>query len=78
MPVRPVPCVRYSFSMQRTLAQEERLLVLSSSSDAVMGFRVRTLAVGFLPQTHTGALFGQVQGCSNVRNAFLTMRSSSE
>ena len=49
-----------------------------SASDATSGWRVRTFAVGFLPQMHTGADFGQMQGFSNERNAFFTMRSSRE
>lgn len=74
--VRPLP--RYSFSIQRSLAQAERLLLAASVSEQVSGFFVRILAVGVFPHMQTGALGGHVQGCMYLRNACLTMRSSNE
>jgi len=64
--------------MQRSFALVERELRASSSGEAVSGFFVRIFAFGSFPQMQTGADGGQVQGCSNLRNACLTMRSSSE
>lgn len=53
---------RYSFSMQRSFAQRERLLSAASPGEQVSGFFVRMRAVGVLPQMHMGALGGHVQG----------------
>ena len=73
-----VPVTGSMRTIARSFADVEREFSFCSRSDATIGWRVRTTAEGFLPQIHTGADFGQVQGFSNVRNAFFTIRSSSE
>ena len=65
-------------TIARSFALVAREFSCCSRSDATKGCRVRTFAVGFFPQMHTGADFGQVHGFSNVRNTFFTIRSSSE
>ena len=62
----------------RKVALRARGFASNSFSPAVMGLRVMRRTTGFLPQTHTGMFFGQVQGSASVRKAFLTMRSSRE
>ena len=50
--------------MARSLAQAARLLAAASSAVQARGFFVSTRAVGRLPQVHTGAFGGQIQGFS--------------
>ena len=54
--------------MARSLQHWERVFSLCSCSEAVNGFLVKILAVGTLPQVQMGALGGQVQGFSKLRN----------
>lgn len=64
--------------MARSFAQEARGFSVVSSAVPITGFLVMTRAVGVLPQMQTGAFGGQVHGCSYLRNACLTIRSSNE
>ena len=72
---KPLPLASFKHSELRTLGTAVLFQFSLSRKD---GFLVTTFPFGIFPHTQTGKSGGQVHGCSFLRNAFFTIRSSSE